>query len=46
MLKKRFFLRNVAAIVACLAVCAVMSYGCKDKDGDDNNGNGGAKGGF
>ena len=45
MFQKRFNLRNVATIVACLAVCAVMSCGKnKDKDGDDG-GNGAAAGG-
>ena len=43
MLVKSSFLRNVATVVACLAVCAVMMSCSKDKDnGDDGteNGNG------
>ena len=38
-MKKFFNLRNVAVIVACLAVTSMMFSGCKDKD-SDNNGNG------
>ena len=38
MLKVRLNLRNVATIVACFAVCAVISCGGKDKNGDDENG--------
>ena len=42
MLKKRFNLRILAAIVACLAVTAVFASCDKDKDGDgdDNGGSG------
>jgi len=42
MFVNRLNLRIVATIVACLAVCAVISCGGKDKDGDEN---GAAKGG-
>ena len=42
MLNFRFFLRNVATIVACLAVCAVISCGGKKDKDDDGGGNGGS----
>ena len=45
MFKNRFFLKNVATVVACFAVCAMMSCDGKDKDGNDGNENGAAKGG-
>jgi len=38
MLNFRLNLRNVATIVACLAVCAVVSCGGKDKDGKEPEG--------
>ena len=38
MLKRNFSLRNVAAIIVCLAV-SMMFASCKDKDKDNGNGN-------
>ena len=44
MFKKGLNLRNVATIVACLAVCAVISCGGKDKDKDGDDDGENAKG--
>ena len=42
---RRLNLRNVATIVACLSVCAVMSCGgCKKSGGDDDDNGGGGSG--
>jgi hypothetical protein len=45
MFKNKFSLKNVATVVACFAVCAVMSCGgCKKSGGDDDDNGGGGSG--
>ena len=43
MLKRKFSLRNVAAIIVCLAV-SMMFASCKDKNDDNGNGGNGGNG--